>query len=272
MTVAASIPRSTKALRTTPRPGWVVVARQELAELWGGSRGLGLLFGFTALLSVLAYLASADAGINLLDARESVSVVVQTSMALGTLCALVISADAISGERERGTLEALLVSPLERRDLVLGKLLAATTFWVAAIAITVPYVVVMARGPGVAFDALLVLVVAGSLVAAALTALGLAISSIAMSNRVSLGAAIATMLLLAAPSRLPGVTANGFLGSILIKLNPVSAGLRLASEVLVSQKSWSSQWSLLVSPAVAAVLLTGIAIVLSGRIELGDSR
>ena len=93
-----------------------------------------------------------------------------------------------------------------------------------------------------------------------------------MSNRVSLASAISIMLLLAAPSRLPGVTANGVLGSIFIKLNPVSAGLKLANDVLVGQQGWSNHWTLLISPAVAAVLLTVVAIQLSRRIELGDSR
>lgn len=258
--------------RVTPRPAWRVVARQELIDLWFSSKGLSVLFGFTLLLAVLSYLASADAGINLLDARESVGVVVQTSIALGTLAALVVSADAISGERERGTLEALLVTPVSRRHIVVGKLLAATTMWIAALAVALPFVAVMAEGPGIAFDAVATLVVAGSLVAMALTALGLAVSSVSMSNRVSLAASVSLLLLLAAPSQLPAIKASGALGSVFIKANPVSAGLQMATNVLVSQQRWSSQWPLLISPIVASVLLTTVAIGLSSRLELGDSR
>lgn len=257
---------------TSATPPWRIVASQELTDLWGGRKGLTVLFGFTILLSVLAYLAASDAGINLLDARESVGVVVQTAVGLGTLAALVVSADTISGERERGTLESLLVTPVPRRDLVLGKLVAASTMWMATLLVSLPYIAVMADGPGVAGDALLVLVVTSVLVGAALTGLGLAISSISMSNRTSLAAAIATMLILAAPSQLPAVTAKGALGTILIKLNPVSAGLQLSKELLINQKSWASQWDLLLSPAIAAVVFTAAAIALSSRIELGGAR
>lgn len=252
--------------------GWIVVARQELADLWFSSKGLSVLLGFTLLLSVLAYLASADAGINLLDARESVGVIVQTAIGLGTLTALVVSADAISGERERGTLEALLVTPVARRDIVIGKLVAASTMWGAALVVALPYVVVMADGPGVAVDAVAVLIVAGTLVAAALTALGLAVSSLAMSNRVSLAVSVAVLLLLVAPSQLPAVKANGAMGAVLIKANPVSAGLQVAGNVLVKQRMWSDQWTLLVSPVVAAIAFTTLAIGLSSRLELGGSR
>lgn len=254
------------------RSSWTVITRQELVDLWLSSRGLTVLLGFTLLLSMLAYLASADAGINLLDARESVGVVVQTAIGLGTLTALVVSADSISGERERGTLEALLVTPVARRHIVIGKLVAASTMWVAALIVALPFVAVMADGLGVVFEAIAVLVIAGSLVAAALTAMGLAVSSLAMSNRVSLGAAVALLLLLAAPSQLPAVKASGALGAILIKANPVSAGLQLAGNVLVKQQAWSDQWAFFISPVIAAVVFTALAVSLSARLELGGSR
>jgi ABC-2 type transport system permease protein len=245
---------------------------QEISDLWLGSKGLSVLFGYTLVLATLGYLAAGDASINLLDARESVGLIVQVAIGLGTLAALVVSADAISGERERGTLESLLVTPVPRRSLVVGKLLAATTMWVACLIVAIPFVAVMANGPGIAADALLVLIVAGGLVAAALTALGLAVSAVAMSNRMSLAASVAFLLLLAAPSQLPAIKAKGALGSILIKANPVSAGLHLANEVLVNQKSWASQWTYLLSPIIATVVLTTIAVALSSRLELGDSR
>ena len=255
-----------------PRGLWKAIAWQELRELWFSTRGLVVLFGYTVLMSIMSYLAASDASLNLLDARESVGIIVRVAIAFGTLAAIVVSADAISGERERGTLEALLVTPVSRRDIVIGKLLAASTMWVAVVLVSLPYVVVLARGPGVMADALLVTLVAGSLVAAALTALGLAISSISFSNRVSLATSFAVLLLLAAPSQLPAVTSSGILGSILIKANPVSAGLNLANAVLVDQKSWASQRELLISPSVGAVILTVIAIALSRRLELGGAR
>ena len=251
---------------------WRVVAGQELRDLWLSSKGLTVLLVYSVLLSVLAYLAASDADLNLLDSRESVGVVGQAAIGFGTLAALVVSADAISGERERGTLESILVTPLRRRDLVLGKLLAATSMWVAALLVAVPYLIVMGRGPEVTVDAVLTVTIAGSLVAAALTALGMAVSAASLSNRVSLAASVGILIALTIPSQLPAITTKSVIGSILIKANPVAAGLRLTNEVLVKQASWSSQWTLLISPAIAAVLLTGLAIRMSRRLELGDSR
>lgn len=251
--------------------GWRIVAGQEIRDLWLSSRGLLIRLGYTLLLSAMSYLAASDAQLNLLDARESVNIVVQLAIGLGSLAALIISADAISGERERGTLEALLVTPLGRTDLVVGKLLAASTMWLAGVLVAVPYVFALAQGTKVAADAVVVLIVVGALVAASLTALGLAVSAVSSSNRVSLAAAVVVLLALAAPSQLPAVTAQGPVGWLLVRANPVSSGLHLAGRVLVNQESWSNQWTLLLAPLVAAVALTGLAVAASRRVRVGGA-
>ena len=255
----------------TARP-WAVVAAHELRGLWLSAKGLTVLFGYTLLLSLMTYLAATSSELNLLDARESIGVVVQIAIGLGTLAALVVSADAISGERERDTLESLLLTPVPRRDLVVGKMLAASSMWLAGTLVALPYVAAMAQGPAITADAVLVLVTVGPLVGASLTALGMAFSAIAMSNRVSLAGAIVTLLVLAAPSQLPAISSQGALAAILVKINPVSAGLKLAGNVLVAQDAWSSQWTFLISPLVAALVLTFLAVRMSAKVRLGGSR
>lgn len=257
---------------SSARAPTVVVAIHELRGMWLSAKGLTVLFGYTLLLSIMAYVAASDAALNLLDARESVGIIVQVAIGLSTLAALVVSADTISGERERDTLEALLVTPVPRSALVIGKMVAASSMWLAGIVVALPYVIAIARGPGVTADAVFVLVVVGALVGVALTALGLAISAVSMSNRVSLAASVAILLIFAAPSQLPAVTANGVLGSVVIAANPVSAGLRLARLVLVDQKLLSAHWTLLISPVVASIVLTWVAVRLSSRVRLGGAR
>lgn len=258
--------------REQPYPAWLVVARRETVDLWSGLKGLTVLLVFSVVLGLLAYLASIDAGINLLDARESVGIVVKTAIGLGTLAALVASADAISGERERGTLEALLVTPVPRRALVIGKLVGSTTLWAASLVVALPFVAVMAGGPALVWDAVWLLFLVGGLVAAALSTLGLAVSTLAMSNRVSLAASIAILLALAAPAQLPAVQASGVLGAVLIKANPVSAGLALTDQVLVQQQGWAAEWPYLVSPVIGAIACTALAVALASRLRLGEPR
>ncbi len=116
----------------------LVVAEQECRDLWTSGRGLILLFLFSVLLSGVTYLTSTNQALNFLEQRESVNLVLQFAVAVGVLATLVVSADGISGERERGTLETLLVTPVPRRSIIGGKLIAALSLWFATFLVSIP--------------------------------------------------------------------------------------------------------------------------------------
>src|SRR5712691_10548557 len=173
------------AVESTARPrAWAVVTGQELRDLWLGGRGLLLSLAFSALLSVMAYLVATNRALNFLEQRESVNLTLQVAIAVGALLALLAAADAVSGERERGTLESLLLTPVSRFEITLGKLLAALSLWLAALLITVPYVWFLGRGVGIVGDALVTGLLVGTLLAVFLSSLGMVISLFSESSRV----------------------------------------------------------------------------------------
>src|SRR5690349_8466081 len=135
--------------RSAPSRAWTIVGEWELRNLWLGGRGLLLSIAFSALLSVLTYLVATNRALNFLEQRESVNLTLQVAIAVGALPALVAAADAISSERERGTLEALLLAPAPRLQLMLGKLGGALSLWLAAFALTIPYIWFLGRGVGI---------------------------------------------------------------------------------------------------------------------------
>src|SRR6185312_14358346 len=168
--------RMTAVALSPPRRAWLTVARQELRDLWLGGRALGLLLAFSLLLSAMTYLT------------------LQIGVAVGALLVLLTTADAISGERERGTLESLLLAPVHRVDLVAGKGVSALSIWLTAFAIATPYVWFLARGVGIAGVALAAGFVVGTLLALFLAGLGLLVSSVSRSNRVSLSVSLFLLL------------------------------------------------------------------------------
>jgi ABC-type transport system involved in multi-copper enzyme maturation permease subunit len=76
-----------------------------------------------------------------------------TVVELGLICLLApaLTADLISGERERRTLDLLLVTPLSRRQIVVGKLVAALASLLLLIVLALPIqaVAVLIGGVGV---------------------------------------------------------------------------------------------------------------------------
>ena len=227
---------------------WAVVTWQELRDLWLGGRGLLLTFAFSLLLSVIAYLVATNTALNFLEQRESVNLELQVAIAVGTLLTLLAAADAVSGERERGTLESLLVTPVSRREISTGKLLAACSLWVAAFVVTVPYVWFLGRGVGVVANALVVGLVVGSLLAIFLASLGLLISIFSVSNRVSLSISLFLLLALFAPTQLPSSAQRGWAGDLLLRVNPLTAGEHYVGKILVDGRAWSEDVSWLASP------------------------
>ena len=244
----------------------LVVAGQELRDLWVAGRGLPLAIGFSVLVGVITYLSATNETINFLEQHEAVSLTLQVGVAVGALLSLLVAADAISGERERGTLERVLVTPVARRDLVAGQLLAALSLWGAAAALTVPYVWFLGHGVGAVGDALGTGIPVGTVLALALSSFGLIVSGLASSNRVSLSVCLFVLLAVFAPTLLPSGAQQGWAGETLLRINPVTAGEHYLGKVVVDRHDWTQDASWLISPAVAAVVLTVVALAFAPRL------
>lgn len=244
---------------------WAVVAQQEARDLWRGGRVPALLLGFSLLMSVVTYLAATNSALNFLEQREAVTLAVQIAVTVGVLVTLVASADAISGERERGTLENLLLSPTSRRAIVVGKLAAALSLWFGTFLVSVPYVWVLGHGVALVAEALALGALLGTLLALGLAALGLLVSSVSSSNRLSLSVSLFLLLALFAPTQLPALP-QGWFGGLLDRLNPVASAMRYLNEVLVSGHDWTEDSSWLVSPLVLALVAGGVLVAAGSRL------
>jgi ABC-2 type transport system permease protein len=242
-----------------------VVARQEMRDVWLAGRGPALIFVFSLVMSAVTYLAASNQALNFLEQHEAVNLALQVAIAVGTLLALLGGADAISGERERGTLESLLLTPARRGELLMGKLLAALSLWLVAFVVAVPYVWFLSRGTGVLGDAVAVGLFAGTLLAAGLAALGLVVSAFAGSNRTSLAVSLFVLIALFAPTQLPTTARHGWAGDFLWRVNPVTAAEHYVGTVVVDGQSWTHDANWLASPLVAAVGLTAVAILVVPR-------
>ena len=243
--------------------GWLVVAAQECRDLWLSGRGPVLLLLFSSLLSAVTYLTASNRAVNFLEQREAVNLVVQFAVAVGVLVTLVVCADSLSGERERRTLESLLVTPVSRRGILAGKLTAALSLWFGAFVVSTPYVWVLARGVGILTQALTLALLVGTVVAVGLASIGLLISAVSNSNKVSLAGSVVLLLILFAPTQLPGDIPQVWFFDVLLRLNPVTSGLGYISAQLVNGHAWTRDLSYLVSPLVTVVLAVG-ALILAG--------
>lgn len=231
-----------------------MVAGQEARDLWIGGRAPALMLGYAVLLSAISYLAATNRGLNFLEQREAVNLVLQVAMTVGVLMTLLVSADAISGERERGTLESLLLTPTGRRSITIGKLAGALSLWLGCVLVSLPYLWVIGRSVSVVGTAIEMILAVGTLVALGLAGLGLVVSGLSSSNRISLAISLFVLLALFAPTQLPGM-AKSWIGDLLIRVNPLGSAMEFVSRVVLARHDWRQELDYLVAPAVLLVLV-----------------
>ncbi len=251
--------------------GWkrsmIAVGREELVDSWIRGPGLWLLLGIAGALSAVTIGLAYTAQINLLDAREGLAILVRISLGLGVLLAAFSAADSISGERDRSTLEALLLTPTPHRSLALGKFGTALVWWMAAFLVSVPYL--WAMGTGLGGSAALAVAGIGGLFTAMIAVGGAGIGSLyARSNLHAFGIVVMAGAVLAVPGLLPAAMMRGAIGTALLRADPISAVLHLVNVVVVDQQPLVDVASWLISPVVSAVAVAGLAAWSARRIAL----
>jgi ABC-2 type transport system permease protein len=254
--------------RSGPAAGWLVVAAQELRDIWMSARGPAIVVAYSLLLSLLTYLAASNEELNIIDQRDTVNFVTQIAVALAVVVSLLFTADCVSGERERETLESLLLTPVPRREIALGKLLAAVSVWPVMLIVAIPYIWALRAGTGLFADAVLSGLVVGTLLVAAFAALGLLVSIFSGSNRLSLAITFFIFIVLLAPTQLP---LSGWFGDAITQVNPMTAGSEFLKRIIVSEHAWSDDLHLLIAPAIAAVVMPVVAFTVAGRLRLQGS-
>jgi ABC-2 type transport system permease protein len=247
---------------------WIVVAEQELRDLWLSGRGLALMVAYTAVLSGSTYVVAINEDLNFVEQREAVSLTLKVAIVVGCLMVVLGAADSISGERERGTLESVLLTPAPRRAVVVGKGLSALSLWVVAFALGLLYVWWLGRDVGTFGVAFASGLVVGTLLALLCVGIGLLVSMFSNSNMLSLSISFFVLLALVAPQQLPTDAVQGWAGELLLRIDPFTSGLAYVDKVIINERGFVSDLDLLLVPLLGAVALPAVAVLLAGRLRL----
>jgi len=236
------------------QPGWMVVLSTEMRHLWFGRQGPLLLLIFSLFLSIYTVLLALDPEMNVLSPRNMTNVTLQTTILVGILVSLLLTANAISGERDQRSLESLMLTPLPRGQIAVGKFLATLSLWLGMIPIAIPYIVLVAKSTGIVPQAIMLLILLGSLLVMLCAAIGTLISSFAPSNLVSFAASFLTILLLAAPNQLPTSVKGLPVVNWLIVFDPITAIAKYQAGIL-DGGAWNQELGLLISPIIVFILI-----------------
>ena len=247
---------SAQRRRSAP-PVWWLVFKREFVDLWTGGRVLVLLILFALVMSVTSVLRQLESELDLIPAKEMVFLTLLSAISFGLFIGLVIGADSISGERERATLEPLLLAPARRRQIVFGKFLAAMSPWPVTLLLAFPYMYVLSQGDDSLLSAVQLGLLVGGLLAVAFTGFGMIVSIWATSNKLSLFVCLTIYLVLLIPTQFPGNAQKGDLGYLVQELNPLQASSEFLEKVLVNNRTVAEKMPYLMAAILAAFLVLG---------------
>lgn len=266
--------RST-AQSQAPAAAWWIIFVRELSDMWIGGKALILIFIYSVLMGLLSYVLASNNELSLIPPKEMVFLILQTALLVGGFIAAIVGADSISGERERATLEALLLTPSSRFQIVLGKFLAAITPWPVAMITTIPYLKTLSQGDEVFGQAIFWGFLFGTLLTIGYTGIGMLASIWSASNRTSLGISLLIFILCALPVQFPGNTQTGVMGRFLKALNPMEAVDHVLEKLLVNNRTLDELTTYLRSPIIMPVLVLGLLLLYAAprlRLDAGLPR
>jgi ABC-type transport system involved in multi-copper enzyme maturation permease subunit len=248
-------------------PAWRIMLSSELAELWIGGKALYLILAYSVMLGIQTFVLATNFELSLFTPPQMVFELLKSSIQVSLLIGLIIGSDSISGERDRATLEGLLLTPASRRQIILGKFLASLSAWPVALCISVPFMFLLSQGDPVLGPALLLGALVSALLTPAFTALGMIVSFWCNSNKTSFFISLGLFLVVILMGQVIGTTKTGVFGQVLLLINPLPAGFDFLSRMLglpqVPVPGGNLQlpigpWSLLRSPAFFAVAVMGL--------------
>jgi len=263
-------------------PAWWVILTNELADLWVGGKALYLILAYSIMLAIQTFVLATNFELSLFTPPQMIFELLKSFIQVSLLIGLIIGADSISGERDRATLEGLLLTPATRRQIILGKFLASLSAWPVALCISVPSMFLLAQGDPVLGPALLWAALVSGLLASAFTAIGMIVSFWCNSNKTSFFVSLGIFLVVILMGQVIGTTQNGVFGQLLLLINPIPAGFTFLSRMLglpplptqVGSLQFSvNPWSLLQSPGIFSVAVMGLLFYYLGpRLTVEDSR
>jgi len=238
-------------------PTWWLVFSKDATDLWIGGKAVFLVLIYTVVLGIVTYVISSSA-FSSSHLRELIYETVETVIEVSLFIGLIISADSLSGERDRNTLESLLLTSASRRQIVVGKFLAAITFWPVAFVLAIPTLKIFSQGYDVFGESLLWGGILGSIMVLVYVGLGMLVSFWSNTNKTSYIVSLGIYILFLIPAEMPEAVQAGMISHVLEWINPLAAVNHFFSKIILNNTSFSEALVWLESPVAFAILILGI--------------
>lgn len=220
----------------------MLIAKKEAGELLRSSRGLVWLLAVAVALSAFCLLLVSDTELSLLDNAQVVYDMAGMVTALGALLGVVVGVDAVAGERERGSLTSLLLTPVSPETILLGKLGGVVIVWAVIFVLALPYLWAVGSTGQNLVDGTVILALLGSPVVLGFGFMALGLGARLGSVRGGLLTGLIVLLVAASPFLIGPSLRQSAVGVAFDAVNPFAAAVNAYDAVIIDSATLVSQW------------------------------
>jgi ABC-2 type transport system permease protein len=215
-------------------------------------RGAALYLVGCGVLSVFSLLLVSNTELSLLDNAQAVYMMSSIIIALSLLIAVIRGSDGFAGERERETLETLLITPVSPAEVAIAKLMGLIFSWLVLFIISIPYLWAVGSTGQNLISALQYLFISGTLLVVIFGGFTLAISARMRTFKGTMSIGLTAFLLSGSPILLGPSLRQSTVGRFIDLLNPFANALNMLDSVIVDSLGVLFQ----ITPLVILILYT----------------
>jgi len=242
--------------------------KKECIEEISSSRGAALYLAGCGVLSIFSLLLVSNTELSLLDNAQAVYMMSAIIIALALLITVIRGSDGFAGERERETLEILLITPVSPAEVAIAKLMGQIFSWLVVFVLSIPYLWAVGSTGQNLISALIYLLIAGTLLVVIFGGFSLALSARMKTFKGALSIGLTAFLLSGSPILLGPSLRQSTVGRFIDLINPFANALNMLDSVVVDSLGVLFQiipLAILVSYAIAAIWVLSMA---TKRVEL----
>ena len=231
-------------------------------------RGAALYLVGCGVLSVFSLLLVSNTELSLLDNAQAVYIMSSIIIAIALLIAVIRGSDGFAGERERETLETLLITPVSPAEVAIAKLMGLIFSWLVLFIISIPYLWAVGSTGQNLNSALQYLFISGTLLVVIFGGFTLAISARMRTFKGTMSIGLTAFLLSGSPILLGPSLRQSTVGRFIDLLNPFANALNMLDSVIVDSLGVLFQITplvILISYTVAAMWILSMT---TRRVEL----
>jgi ABC-type transport system involved in multi-copper enzyme maturation permease subunit len=214
----------------------VPLVRKEFMEDLMATRGSIFLVIASVVLSAFSVLLISNTELSLLDNAQAVYMMTGIIIALASLVAVIRGSDGFAGERERSTLEPLMLTPVTGHRLALAKLIGTMLVWLILFVLSVPYLWAVGSTGQNLLPAIQYLFISGTLMVLTFGGIALALSAKMGSFKSALSVGLTIFLLAGSPVILGPSLRQSTVGRAIDLLNPFAGALNTLDSVIIDSQ------------------------------------